>query len=94
MGDLTLPGDIPGLLRRGSPVFWRDEETPHVVLHADAVSVFAAPVSMPSIGVQDHPDAFALDLTDATGRFHAALWLLADLNAAGRPDERAPKAGA
>lgn len=82
---LTLPGTIPGLLRRGSPVFWRDEQTTYVVAWVgpwpdsdtvdDGAIVLAAPASSPCLGVEDSSGNFALDLTDATGRAHAAWWL-------------------
>lgn len=80
MADLTLTGAIPGLLRRGSPAWWRDEETPYVVTisyrDADhAEWVVAAPCAGLPIGVQDDPSNFTLDLTDPTGRYHALLWL-------------------
>lgn len=84
MTDLILPGDIPGLLRRGSPVLvdregdW--EEANSLVLQpgrrtaitrrhpGDAcVGVSAQWVDMSSIH---------LDLSDPTGRCHAAWWLM------------------
>lgn len=83
---LTLPGSIPGLLRRGSPVFWRDEETPYVVCWVgpwpdsdsveDGAIVLAAPCSIPTLGIEDNFTNFSLDLTDPTGRAHAAWWLM------------------
>lgn len=80
----TLPGDIPGLLRRGSPVL--------VTIDSDQPSVRG--VVIDPIIEPDEPDLrclvwnerngrdnkaamfVALDLTDATGRAHAAWWLM------------------
>ena len=75
-----LTGAIPGLMRRGSPAWWRDEETPYIVTmtYADAdeaVWMVGAPCLGIPIGVQDEPSNFVLDLTDPTGRYHALLWL-------------------
>lgn len=77
MSDLTLPGDIKGLLRRGSPVVrlcnhrkgaqglvWRVGNGLAVVTCADETGPSLLPM-------QD----FALDLTDATGRVHSAWWV-------------------
>lgn len=80
MSALTLTGAIPGLLRRGSPVWWRDEETPFVVTCGcvdtdDATWTIAAPCAGITLGVQDDPSNFTLNLTDPTGRYHALLWL-------------------
>lgn len=83
MSALTLTGAIPGLLRRGSPVAWRDEETPFVVVLSRAWPtpgpvdgvVLAAPAQELCLGVQDDPSNFTLDLSDPTGRYHALLWL-------------------
>jgi len=79
--DLTLPGTIPGLLRRCSPVA--------IVRNDGSVSAFGVVVDHPSDRVKwvrvlrDHDDegpspwereCVALDLTDATGRTHAGWW--------------------
>jgi len=64
---LTLPGTIPGLLRRGSPVI-------HALLWSGVVHEVAessAVVCTTCYAMRD----LALDLTDATGRAHAAWWL-------------------
>jgi len=95
VADLTLPGSIPGLLRRGSPVFWCDEETPYVVTwigpwpdsdpNGGAIALIA-PGSEPCIGMCVNATAdLALDLFDATGRVHAAWWLAEHL-IAGAPE--------
>jgi len=87
MTDLPIPtlsGSIPGLLRRGSPVFWRDEITPSVVAWVgpwpdrdrdDGAIALVAPGSSPCIGLNCDISDLALDLSDATGRAHAAWWL-------------------
>lgn len=71
--DLTLPGTIPGLLRRGSPVL--DRGVPGVYLRSVQGDDFAkigllhGEVGMLPLSLVE------LDLTDATGRAHAAWWL-------------------
>lgn len=86
-GTITLPGNIPGLLRRGSPVFVREDhgfyrdgfyvgpvpntrqDSPHhlvVVMFSDG--------GVPGLESY-HINNILLDLTDATGRAHAAWWL-------------------
>ena len=81
---LTLPGTIPGLLRRGSPVTLRPRvygdvtlmHGAHGVVHDAArgvavVDTFGGSPCVVRYGRED----VALDLTDATGRAHAAWWL-------------------
>jgi hypothetical protein len=74
----TIPGDIPGLLRRGSPV--------RTLRHPDAGSVVItltepiARVGFPwSINDEDvdavWSDRMVLDLDDDTARWHAARWI-------------------
>lgn len=82
---LAMPAYLPGLLRRGSPVFWRDEATPWTVTWIgpwpdsdsteDGAIVLAAPSSVPCLGIEDNWTNFVLDLTDATGRAHLAWWV-------------------
>lgn len=90
-GGPALPGTIPGLLRRGSPVVatsarergtylglsehgetYGGDPLHHVALHD---------TTGPAPWVSDAAPlvALALDLTDATGRAHAAWWLAAKL---------------
>ena len=77
MTDLTLPGSIPGLLRRGSPCTHDDGSGRLVVLTpADQL-----PARMVDVADAVNGDVLAfsaahlaLDLTDATGRAHAA-WM-------------------
>jgi len=82
---LTLPGDIPGLLRMCSPVFGRwnagtnDEFSARGVVcrrladdSAGARWLCWFATSRISLGVYG---PMPLDLTDATGRAHAAWWL-------------------
>ena len=75
MDDLTLPGSIPGLLRRGSPV--TQGARSGVVVHlweADMASVAWAPPHDAASDCCWAVDRLALDLTDATGRTHATWW--------------------
>lgn len=91
MGELlsTLPGDIPGLLRRGSPVLYTAGLIPGVIvaLVAEELGSYSDPpiLSVALFGQHVLPDRcmdvyahdrwhLALDLTDKTGRWHAALW--------------------
>lgn len=76
MSIITLPGSIPGLLRRGSPALVSLHlKARAVTIHGirDGLAWFASDgcdtVVVASISV------LALDLTDATGRAHAAWWL-------------------
>lgn len=80
MSDLlnTLPGDIPGLLRRGSPV----QALRHPDARSTVITVTAqhARVGFPWVINDEHADALwldrlVLDLTDPTGRAHAAWWV-------------------
>lgn len=86
MSKPTLPGTIPGLLRRASPVVGVHTGTNGIVMelsdHPDrgpgarvgetlAYSMSWAPLT-----------AFALDLSDPTGRAHAVWWLLRRLGEA------------
>lgn len=77
MADLTLPGTIPGLLRRGSPVIAPVSKRVRVPgrralvegEHLDTGLVLLAD------GALEDASDLRLDLTDATGRAHAAWWL-------------------
>jgi hypothetical protein len=76
--DLTLPGDLPGLLRRGSPVVDRLNRS-GVVVELDPMGGAYASVAwaMPNDTDPDcyHPnEGLALDLADPTGAAHAAWW--------------------
>jgi hypothetical protein len=68
MSPLTLPGTIPGLLRRGSPVDSADGPTVCLSGVRDVRWVDVPGGELPI-------DALALDLSDPTGRAHAAWWL-------------------
>lgn len=83
--DTTLPGSIPGLLRRGGPVIktWNhgdtDEFTARGIYLRDMEPDEAGRrclcwFDIARIG-QDVGFEPAIDLTDATGEFHALLWL-------------------
>ena len=79
MTDLTLPGIIPELLRRGSPCTHDDGSGRLVVLTpADQLPARMVDVADAVNGdvVAFSAAHLALDLTDATGRCHAAWWLL------------------
>jgi len=80
MTGLTLPGDIPGLLRRGTPVSCPND----IGLPFDGWSVAGfvgdiAIIASPEVleAHQAMREALTLDLTDATGRAHATWWLAA-----------------
>lgn len=89
MGDLTLPATIPGLLRRGSPVRGTIGDFPDIAgifLTDDADrpgrACCVAVAAFPNYGeIMAWPwmEVIGLDLTDATGRNHAAGWLSARL---------------
>lgn len=78
---LPIRGDVPGLLARGMPVHWRDEETPYVVsappFHDanDAMWLIAAPCAGVPIGVQDDPSNFAVDWSSPLAVYAALHWL-------------------
>lgn len=72
---LMLPGDIPGLLRRGSPVQFRDEDTPWTVAWVDGDRACATPLDTVPLGMWGSLSDFSLDLSDPTGCVHAAWWL-------------------
>lgn len=84
--SLTLPGTLPGLLRRGSPVHG-DNDMRGVVVRIDATSVAIAwdfpldPENGDGCVVEDDygldSPSLSLDLEDVTGRAHAAWWLAA-----------------
>ena len=90
MADLiTLPGSIPGLLRRGSPVIGSGKFAGRRGVIVDAslggshvVVAFEATATADASGEWLPRAELDLDLTDATGRAHAAWWLL------DRPDPR------
>ncbi len=78
MSTLTLPGTIPGLLRRGSPLLAHrlGGNFPGVTTH---IKHYGNPMVYLDEGllVECLPEHVALDLTDPTGRAHAAWWLVA-----------------
>jgi hypothetical protein len=78
MSDLTLPGDIPGLLRRGAPVFHPSASLPGVALIAPAetVAVGVRTEGIAHVFPRVPLSSLALDLSDPTGRAHAAWWVL------------------
>jgi len=74
--SLTLPGSIPGLLRRGSPVFVGRKREPSVVREINACRGDGNAVGVWNGWLNAAIHLIALDLTDATGRAHAAWWLM------------------
>jgi len=81
---LTLPGSIPRLLRRGSPVTYNGGAW--LVVAMGEWDNGDEGVQIARIG--EHTvcpiDFTALDLSDPTGRAHAAWWLLQNPGFAGR----------
>lgn len=73
----TLPGDIPGLLLRGSPVILCDEAVARAVSSVEYASDETPYVNVWGSGRLFHGAEVALDLTDRTGRAHAAWWVKA-----------------
>lgn len=88
MSALTLPGSIPGLLRRGSPVNIGAGRTGVVGEDPSGCTVILVFVEFdeeddqPAVIATVSADRLALDLTDATGRAHAAWWLAGEVGAA------------
>lgn len=75
----SLPGDIPGLLRRGSPFVYVGPDRHRrgwigliEQVHHDGRARIAWNAGVHGVERLEH---VALDLTDATARWHAALWL-------------------
>ena len=65
----TIPGDLPGLLRRGSPVI-------HAAFGAGVLRDPALSDCLFERGrAGSEPGRLLLDLTDPTGRAHAAWWV-------------------
>lgn len=74
----TLPGDIPNLLRRGSPVLRLDRAGEQGTLHCQDQYgrwILAAGTDGDSGSARVEAPLLVLDLADATGRWHALLWL-------------------
>lgn len=74
---LALPGKLTGLLQKGSPVIWyrrSGEERRGVFLRwtHDAVPYALVAVVDDGSVVVRRRESLSLDLTDATGRYHAA----------------------
>lgn len=77
---LRFPGDVPGVLRRGSPVHtagWGPGVCLSVAITGAKPFAWVAPDAEPeecSVVTPDLSDV-TLDLTDATGRAHLTWWL-------------------
>lgn len=82
MTAVVLPGDIPGLLRKGSPVVLATRtyggsvflDGARGVVCSDGGRVGTETLGGSPVLVSTSPRDLALDLTDATGRAHAAWW--------------------
>lgn len=74
MIPLTLPGSIPGLLRPRSPILYRGMTGSISAIAAERVT-FALDDSVGVPLTRDVED-LSLDLSDPTGRAHAAWWVL------------------
>ena len=72
---LTLPGDIPGLLRRGSPVVLDGTSTGWTYIGACAVDGGDSLVADEDVVIPAWRRGLDLDLSDPTGQAHAAWWL-------------------
>jgi hypothetical protein len=81
--DLVLPGTIPGLLRRGSPVCTLVGPGDLIVGFSDRLTPHRGEGAYLASGSWVRLVGASLDLTDATGRAHAAWWLARTLY----PDE-------
>jgi len=83
MSPLTLPGTIPGLLRRGSPVILATRtyggsvflDAARGVVCSDGGRVATETLGGSPVLVSTGAGDLALDLSDPTGRAHAAWWL-------------------
>jgi len=77
--NVTVPGDIPGLLRRGSPVRMTPPSREGVVARAGPLGAVVTDIRGENWR-HDSPKSWGLglldlDLSDATGRLHALHWL-------------------
>jgi len=74
---LTLPGDTPGLLRRGSPIVLDGTPTTGVVvdLREPCTVAFHSPDGLGAVLTSRPPTVLRLDLRDPTGRTHLAWWI-------------------
>lgn len=70
----SLPGDIPGLLRHCSPVLWDlDGDEAACVVRCSPDGTYQRVDG--DVGGTPELRELRLDLTDATGRAHAAWWV-------------------
>lgn len=79
MSPPTLPGDLPGLLQRGSPVVWLGYDVGWTVAAVDDVEALVTRAYDSDGDRETRADwealtYLALDLSDPTGRAHAAWW--------------------
>lgn len=79
---LTLPGTIPGLLRRCSPVVFEADAGPlwsgltgAVFAVQTTAHVLVGVLTLPMLARRESISVLSLDLEDETGRAHASWWL-------------------
>ena len=73
---ITVPATLPGVVRRGTPVWAWDEETPWTVLAEGNGKAVCAPCAGLGIPSCINRGNLQVDLTDATGRAHVS-WAIA-----------------
>lgn len=77
----VVRGDVPGLLCRGMPLRWRDEDTRFVATGAvffdadDGPWAIAAPCEGLPLGTQDHPSNFDVDWSGRAAIYLSLAWL-------------------
>lgn len=77
----VVRGDVPGLLCRGMPLRWRDEDTRFVATGAvffdadDGPWAIATPCEGLPLGTQDHPSNFDVDWSDRAALYLCLAWL-------------------
>lgn len=81
MADPTLPGSIPGLLRRGSPVLVPVSRRVRAIgrlalVLGHGIDHDGVLVTADGPAVWEAPSDVHLDLSDPTGRAHAAWWAI------------------
>lgn len=75
LAALVVPAILPGVVRRGTPVWAWDEDTPWTVLAVEDDGAMCAPCAGLGLAALIDVGNLQVDLTDATGRAHLA-WTL------------------
>jgi hypothetical protein len=80
LATLTVPATLPGVVRRGTPVWAWDEDTPWAVLAVGNGEAVCAPCA--GLGIPSLIDIgnLQVDLTDATGRTHVSWAIGGDVS--------------